>query len=64
MGKVDRAVHDERVELAKEGALEGFGEEICNHDFGGAVSHFDPTLFNLIGDVRVLAVEMAGDLAG
>ena len=50
-GKVDMAVHDECVELAEECNLEEFREEICNHVFGGAVSHFDPTLFNLNDDI-------------
>ena len=44
--------------------MEGFSEQIRDHVFGGAVSHFDPTLFNLVGDVKVFDVEMACALAG
>ena len=63
-GKVDRAVHDEYAELEEECALEGFCEEIRYHIFGGAVSRFDPTLFDLVGDVKMFDVEMACALAG
>ena len=58
-----RTVHDEGAELAKECALEGFCEEICDYVFGGAVSHFDPTLFDLVCDVEVFNVEVARSLA-
>ena len=44
--------------------MEGFHEEIRDYVFGGAVSHFDPTLFNLVDDVRMFDVEMARILAG
>ena len=41
-----------------------FCEEVHNHVFGGVVSDFDPTLFDLVCDVEVLDVEVARALAG
>ena len=55
-GKVLRTVHDEGAELTKEGALERFCEEVRDHVFGGAVSHFDPSLFDLVCDIEVFDV--------
>ena len=44
--------------------MERFGEKIRDHVFGGAVSHFDPSLFDLVCDIEVLDVEVARALAG
>ena len=52
-GKVDRAVHDYRSELAKEGFLQRFCEEIYSHVLCGAVVDFDPSLLNFVGNIEI-----------
>ena len=55
--------HDDIPKFLEKVTLEGFRKEIRNYVFGGVVSHFDPTLFDLVCDIEVFNVEVARSLA-
>jgi hypothetical protein len=43
--------------------LEGLGEEVADHVVRAAVTDREPTLVDLVGDVEIADVEVAGALA-
>ena len=54
---------EDGTEFEEKRALEGLGEVVGEHGFGGAMGNVDVAAFRVIGDEEVTDVDVSGALA-